>query len=288
MGVWRSIFGWKALFRWDALGAIVPGIFVAVGVGVMSVDWFPYHLLIAQIFFAIGALLCVIKFIGHAIESEGTRTSRWLFAIILSSIAIALTVWVDYSIQIHKELVTLTIPQPPPTPPSEGEMPQAAPSRPRPPEGVTKHDAISGGKSKKNPPMPPSVVCKDNASCGVSTGQTGGITAGTVFISPKPLPPRISAAQDGDAVTVTTTGLVEPTSLVLYFDVDVDFGGDSVGTCMSCGNGRLNDSTGKPDMKTIWIFWAEPPFLPSRPLTVFFSSKLPATLLKVTDGPDGP
>ncbi len=76
MGVWRSIFGWKALFRWDALGAIVPGIFVAVGVGVMSVDWFPYHLLIAQIFFAIGALLCVIKFIGIGIMRFCQATAR--------------------------------------------------------------------------------------------------------------------------------------------------------------------------------------------------------------------
>lgn len=170
---------------------------------------------------------------------------------------------------------------------SQVTIPPTTP-HPKPPEKVTKHNANSGNKSIKTQPLAPSLICKDNASCGISTGQTGGITAGTVFISPKPLPPRISAAQDGNAVTVTTTGLVEPASLVLFFNVDVDFDGDSVGTCMSCGNGRLNDSTGKPDMKTIWVFWSEPPFLPSRPLTVFFSSKLPATLLKVTDGPDGP
>ena len=123
MGIWRGIFGWKALFRWDALGVIVPGIFIAVGVGVLSVDWFPYHLLIAQICFAVAALLCVIKFVGHAIESEGTLVSRWLFGIMLTSIVIALTIWVDYAIQVHKDLLALTIQGPPLTPPNGGEMP---------------------------------------------------------------------------------------------------------------------------------------------------------------------
>jgi hypothetical protein len=102
MGVWGSIFGWKTLFRWDVLGAIVPGIFLAVGVGMMTVDWFPRNLLIAQVSFTIAIVLFVIKAIGHAIESEGSRVSRILFAFFLPLVSITLWWQAITNIQQHK------------------------------------------------------------------------------------------------------------------------------------------------------------------------------------------
>jgi Na+-translocating ferredoxin:NAD+ oxidoreductase RnfD subunit len=101
MGVWGNIFGWRALFRWDVLGTVVPGIFVAVGLGVLGVDWFPYHLLLAQTCFSVAALLCLIKVVGYAVESKDTIKSRLAFGVTLGLFVIALAVWVDYAIQME-------------------------------------------------------------------------------------------------------------------------------------------------------------------------------------------
>ena len=102
MGVWGSIFGWKTLFRWDVLGTIVPGIFLAVGVGMLTVDWFPHNLLIAQVSFTIALTLLVIKVVGHAIESEGPRVSRGISALFLSLVFITIWWQSTSSIQRHK------------------------------------------------------------------------------------------------------------------------------------------------------------------------------------------
>jgi hypothetical protein len=88
MSVWGSVFGWKTLFRWDVLGAVIPGIFLAVGIGILTVDWFPHNLLISQVSLTIAALISVVKFFGQAIESEGGKLSRTAFALTLSAIAI--------------------------------------------------------------------------------------------------------------------------------------------------------------------------------------------------------
>jgi len=110
MGIWRSIFGWKALFRWDVLGAIVPGIFIAVGFGMLSLDWFPNNLLIGQVCFAIAGILCVVKTIGHAIEHEGSKANRALFAVVLSAIIIGIDAYTLRVIETHKEPKTPILP----------------------------------------------------------------------------------------------------------------------------------------------------------------------------------
>jgi hypothetical protein len=139
MGIWRSIFGWRALFRWDALGAVVPGIFLAAGLGMLGIDWFPYHLLIAQWCFAVAGFLCLVKIVGHAVEWDDTPKSRWVFGLLLGTVCIGGTIWIVYEIQLHKDLVALNIPTPPlkPPPPSPQEPSQppvqiAAPSTPVP------------------------------------------------------------------------------------------------------------------------------------------------------------
>jgi hypothetical protein len=123
----------------------------------------------------------------------------------------------------------------------------------------------------------------------VSFGQQGGITAGQVNILNQGEPvAKLTYSQVGNTVAIQTSGRIEPTSLVLFFDVDVVLVSEGVGTCMMCGNGRLNDSSGLPDKKTIWIFWGEPPFLADRPISVTFSSESAARLLKVEAGPRSP
>jgi hypothetical protein len=103
MGIWRSIFGWKALFRWDVLGAVVPGILIAIGIGLLSLDWFPNSLLIGQVCFALAGILCAVKFIGHAIEQEGSKSNRALFAVVLCAAIFGIDAYVLWVIEKHKE-----------------------------------------------------------------------------------------------------------------------------------------------------------------------------------------
>lgn len=103
VGIWRSIFGWKALFRWDVLGAIVPGLFIAVVFGMLSLDWFPNNLLIAQACLTIAGTLCVVKTIGHAIEHEGSKANRALFAVVLSAAIIGIDAYTLRVIETRKE-----------------------------------------------------------------------------------------------------------------------------------------------------------------------------------------
>src|SRR5271168_1806971 len=93
MGVWGSIFGWKALFRWDVLAAIVPGVFVACGLGMLGIDWFPHNLLISQICLALAGLLFISKIIGHAVEQEGSRANRTVFAILFCGFVAAIVIF---------------------------------------------------------------------------------------------------------------------------------------------------------------------------------------------------
>jgi hypothetical protein len=92
-------------------------------------------------------------------------------------------------------------------------------------------------------------------------------------------------SQIGNTITVKPSGRIDSPSLAFFFDVDVSLSSYKLRTCMGCGNGRLNDSNGLPDKKTIWIFWVSPPFISGEPLSVTFSSATPAKLLKVTMGP---
>jgi hypothetical protein len=106
MTVWTSIFGWKAFFRWDVLGSVVPGIFVCVGIGLLTVDWFPHNLLIAQASFTIAFALVVVKILGHAVEAEGSQLSRALFFGVISLVLSAIW-WISVrNIQIHKNTLT--------------------------------------------------------------------------------------------------------------------------------------------------------------------------------------
>ncbi len=152
--------------------------------------------------------------------------------------------------------------------------------------------AVSTYKPRKPvlPPTTPATII--NAPRGVvSTGQQGGVTAGTINIyppSPAQVPTAITHTQDGNTITLRTNNRIDSVSLVLRFDADVSFVSNSMGSCMQCGNGSLNGPDGRPDLKTIWPFWTFPAFLPENPLTVKFSSAAPAKLLGVSKGPPNP
>jgi hypothetical protein len=91
--------------RWDVLGAIVPGILIAVGFGMLTLDWFPHNLFIGQLFFAIAGLLCVAKTIGHSIEHTGpdSISSRVVFAVLLCAVFIGVDGFFIWRIGEHKE-----------------------------------------------------------------------------------------------------------------------------------------------------------------------------------------
>jgi hypothetical protein len=104
VGIWRRVFGIQALFRWDVLGAIVPGIFIAIGLGILGVDWFPHHLLWSQVCFAVAGLLCVGKFVGTAIEAHNEKKlPRILFATIPSLIVLGIAGYAVVNIEAHKQ-----------------------------------------------------------------------------------------------------------------------------------------------------------------------------------------
>jgi hypothetical protein len=103
LGLWRSIFGWDALFRWDVLAAIVPGVFLAIGCAMLGVDWFPNRLLIAQICFGLAGSLLVIKLLGYAKNAKGGRFSKVAFCILWCGSALFISSYAIYAIQIHKK-----------------------------------------------------------------------------------------------------------------------------------------------------------------------------------------
>ena len=104
MGIWREVFGWKTLLRFDVWGALVPSIFIACGFALMATDWFPHNLLIAQILFAFAMLLILAKIVAHAHESAAPWLSKITFATVLSIVTVAVFSILLWVIQKHKGL----------------------------------------------------------------------------------------------------------------------------------------------------------------------------------------
>ncbi len=103
VGVWKSIFGWRTLSRWDVQGAIVPGIFLAVGIGMLGVDWFPHNLVISQVCFGIAGALVLLKALVHAIETPGPIASQAFFVLVMFTVTILGSAWIVQTIQVHKD-----------------------------------------------------------------------------------------------------------------------------------------------------------------------------------------
>jgi hypothetical protein len=144
---------------------------------------------------------------------------------------------------------------------------------------------------------PPTVVVQPGAVA--SFGQQGGITAGQVIISeeedtrpitldysqePMP-PPHPGSFPYALRVTVKPNRKIESTSLAMTFDGPVEIPVMPF-SCMSCGNGRINNTYGSPDLNTAWIFWSFPTFTPDRPAVFVIESVHPVKLLSVSKGPE--
>ncbi|HEY1803452.1 MAG TPA: hypothetical protein VGG45_03130 [Terracidiphilus sp.] len=101
--IWRSLFAWDTIFRWDVLNALVLSFFVAVGLAMLSCDWFPHNLLISQICFSLAGTLAVLAIVHHATTARGVKIgSKLLFCIPLSSVVILIASYAIWAIQSHK------------------------------------------------------------------------------------------------------------------------------------------------------------------------------------------
>jgi hypothetical protein len=106
VGLWRSIFGWHILLRWDVLGSLVPGFFIAAGLAMLAVDWFPSNLLFSQISFAVAAALVITKTLGHAYAHQTSSNSeKAVFALLICGVTVVATTMVELNIQVHKRVL---------------------------------------------------------------------------------------------------------------------------------------------------------------------------------------
>lgn len=138
-------------------------------------------------------------------------------------------------------------------------------------------------------PAPRSPTPTINAEPGsvVSIGQQGGITAGQVNVyNPPPPAPKLVWSQNGNTITLRSTGQIESPSIVLHFDQEVTAVEFNAGTGMDViGPGQVNGPDGKPDPRTIWIYRGFPALSEDAPISVTFSSIVPAKLVGITRGP---
>lgn len=97
-----EIFSHKTVFGWSVIGVIVPGVFVAFGGIVLTVDWFPHNLSFAQILFFVAASFVVTKIVLMLIEYEDSLWSKIAFGAVTCGVIIGVTGYAIWQIQIHK------------------------------------------------------------------------------------------------------------------------------------------------------------------------------------------
>lgn len=144
-GLWRSIFGLDTLLRWDVLGALVPGIFITVGLAMLGVEWFPNNLLVSQLCFSVAALMIIAKTIGHASTTKGTLFSKAVFCAVLCGLTLAVALPTLRSIQSHKvRSLETRRKDTPPTPVDVNVIPSPpVPSQPREAKHESKQPTVS-------------------------------------------------------------------------------------------------------------------------------------------------
>jgi hypothetical protein len=68
----------------------------------LTVDWFPHNLLIAQLCLVLATLICAIKVVGIAVESKDSRPSKFFFALVICAILFCIASMALLVIQSHK------------------------------------------------------------------------------------------------------------------------------------------------------------------------------------------
>jgi hypothetical protein len=127
-----------------------------------------------------------------------------------------------------------------------------------------------------------------------SFGQQGGITAGQINVFPdeSKMPVSIEYSQARVSptelrLTIKPNRRIDAATLAMFFDGPVEVPALSF-SCMNCGNGRINDADGTPDLKTVWVYWAAPPFTPESAITFVIKSEVPVSLVRISRGPNAP
>jgi hypothetical protein len=85
MQIWKGVLGWDSLFSWASVGTIFA-LLVGVGLSLMSIDWVPHNLLLAQSCFCLALLILAAKLVRHAAVSKDAWWHRMLFSFILCGI----------------------------------------------------------------------------------------------------------------------------------------------------------------------------------------------------------
>jgi len=124
--------------------------------------------------------------------------------------------------------------------------------------------------------------CAPGASCAMSNGQQGGITAGTINVGAPPLklewtvkPLASDRFQHAQQVTVTANVAFQPVSLVIECDQEIEDVEPS-GIMFRPDAGITQQSN-----KIGYVYYESPPLAPGVKLTIGVFSKSPFSILDV-------
>lgn len=250
------------------------------------------------------SLMCIVGLLAYPIiHFVPPKVRVPSFIVMISLVGIfGWNVWPQrsqpHSVSPSSEIATTA---PIPSQPKTAQSPK--PSTDRPPavhKPIVPPSYIDQHKAEWAKPIPQNLAPTVNVQPGaaVSFGQRGGITAGQVVIAEESIipitlsysqeqitPPHPDALPYALRVTVRTNRRVEPSTLALFFDGPVEVPHLPF-SCMSCGNGRLNDANGTADLNTVWVFWGSPPLIPDRPAVFTVESLHPVKLLRISRGPE--
>jgi hypothetical protein len=191
----------RFIWRWDVVATVALAIFAAGGISAFYADDFAA----ARWLFAVAIVLLAVKTLSwNEVTNHKDRLWASLFVVALTLGSLYGSMKLiqgreDSQKQPEAKIQLSTTSQPPATfdtdsaaPPdkAQGEIPHKTKT----PTAVTPHSNQARTEAPMSAQVPaapaptlPPVVCTDSANCGVSTGQTGGITAGTVKIDTPPL-----------------------------------------------------------------------------------------------------
>ena len=171
---------------------------------------------------------------------------------------------------------------PPIAPPPQMVHPGTTPAPEKNKKGVTAASPKISGASPKTPPPTMQQDCAPGSSCAMSTGQQGGITAGTVNIGIKPavkyqykdygyVSPKDASYPYQRKIVILTNVSTEPTTIGIQCSAAIDkldFGWERGGTL------EMFTSWVEPDRNNIgFLTFEHPAFLPEIGLEVTIYSK---------------
>jgi|SRR6266849_4229434 len=171
---------------------------------------------------------------------------------------------------------------------SQSQAPATTTPNTSPPQSRTRPKVKSKPTPAPSQALPVSQECAPGASCAQSSGQQGGITAGTINVGPPPLTFRWTVKDVPSTkpdlafekqISVTASTLFTPVSIGVACDSDIE----SIDSQFE-GNGvYLNQRSGTDDnnKKMGFVSFDSPAMTPERPLFIWIWSKTPLKVLDV-------